>query len=157
MKVEYSSSNSGGSWWLKDRDWLALERAGWVIEWGGLYFCHSKYSSDKPPKGKPAPCDKGTECPGHRKYDSLKEVRKDRWLNAAAKNAYIASESVRAAIESWERVTGKDASDEGCNCCGPPHSFSADNEYVSGRGIAELLEDSPKMTYREALRASKRK
>lgn len=31
--VEYSSNNSGGSWWLSDDDWLALERAGWEVEW----------------------------------------------------------------------------------------------------------------------------
>ncbi len=33
MKVEYSSNNSGGSWWLSDEDWKALEEAGWVVEW----------------------------------------------------------------------------------------------------------------------------
>lgn len=33
MKVTYSSNNSGGSWWLADEDWLALEKAGWKIEW----------------------------------------------------------------------------------------------------------------------------
>ncbi|QDH93008.1 hypothetical protein SEA_STEPHIG9_61 [Mycobacterium phage Stephig9] len=31
--VTYSSNNSGGSWWLTDDDWFALERAGWVINW----------------------------------------------------------------------------------------------------------------------------
>ena len=24
MRVEYSSNNSGGEWWLADEDWLAL-------------------------------------------------------------------------------------------------------------------------------------
>lgn len=33
VKVEYSSNNSGGHWWLSDEDWLALEQAGWVVEW----------------------------------------------------------------------------------------------------------------------------
>lgn len=33
MKVEYSSNNSGGGWWLKDADWKALEAAGWDVEW----------------------------------------------------------------------------------------------------------------------------
>jgi len=32
-KVDYSSNNSGGSWWLSDKDWLALEEAGWEVEW----------------------------------------------------------------------------------------------------------------------------
>ncbi len=31
--VRYSSNNSGGSWWLDDVDWRALEAAGWEVEW----------------------------------------------------------------------------------------------------------------------------
>jgi len=33
MRVEYSSNNSGGDWWLEDEDWFALEKAGWKISW----------------------------------------------------------------------------------------------------------------------------
>lgn len=33
MRVEYSSNNSGGGWWLDDKDWYALETAGWVVDW----------------------------------------------------------------------------------------------------------------------------
>ena len=33
MKITYSSNNSGGHWWLKDKDWKNLERAGWDVEW----------------------------------------------------------------------------------------------------------------------------
>lgn len=33
MKVEYSSNNSGGNWWLDDADWFALEKAGWQVNW----------------------------------------------------------------------------------------------------------------------------
>lgn len=33
MKVTYDSNNSGGHWWLKDDDWKALEKAGWVVHW----------------------------------------------------------------------------------------------------------------------------
>lgn len=33
MYVEYSSNNSGGSWWLDDEDWHALEAAGWEVRW----------------------------------------------------------------------------------------------------------------------------
>ena len=33
MKVEYSSNNSGGDWWLSDEDWKNLEQAGWVVNW----------------------------------------------------------------------------------------------------------------------------
>lgn len=31
--IEYSSNNSGGSWWLNDQQWLALEKAGWNVHW----------------------------------------------------------------------------------------------------------------------------
>jgi len=33
VKVEYSSNNSGGNWWLDDKNWKALETAGWKVEW----------------------------------------------------------------------------------------------------------------------------
>lgn len=57
MIVEYSSNNSGGSWWLSDKHWLALEAAGWRVEWGGEYFCHNKHSfcESERPAGKPEP------------------------------------------------------------------------------------------------------
>ena len=38
MYVEYSSNNSGGSWWLKDEDWKALEAAGWKVVWASLDY-----------------------------------------------------------------------------------------------------------------------
>ena len=31
--LKYSSNNSGGSWWLNDKDWKAMESAGWVVDW----------------------------------------------------------------------------------------------------------------------------
>lgn len=31
--IRYSSNNSGGSWWLSDDDWKALEKAGWAVNW----------------------------------------------------------------------------------------------------------------------------
>lgn len=33
MYVEYDSNNSGGSFWLSDEDWFALEKAGWEVNW----------------------------------------------------------------------------------------------------------------------------
>jgi hypothetical protein len=33
VRVQYSSNNSGGSWWLDDEDWRALEEAGWKVGW----------------------------------------------------------------------------------------------------------------------------
>lgn len=32
-KVVYTSNNSGGEWWLSDKHWENLERAGWEVEW----------------------------------------------------------------------------------------------------------------------------
>lgn len=32
-KVTYRSNNSGGSWWLTDKNWKALEEAGWKVDW----------------------------------------------------------------------------------------------------------------------------
>lgn len=33
QRIRYSSNNSGGSWWLNQKDWDALEAAGWLVEW----------------------------------------------------------------------------------------------------------------------------
>ena len=33
MKIVYYSNNSGGSDWLKEKDWQALEKAGWIVGW----------------------------------------------------------------------------------------------------------------------------
>lgn len=33
MYVQYTSNNSGGSWWLNDEQWKQLENAGWEVEW----------------------------------------------------------------------------------------------------------------------------
>lgn len=156
MRVEYRSNNSGGSWWLKDKHWKALERAGWFVNWGGVYFCHSDYSFGKAPAGKPEPCAPGDECPGHRKYDSATEVGTDRWLGAIAKEAWKDFDSVADAIREFERLTDQTASDEGCNCCGAPHSFSwtddaGKHEYASGDDVLAHLFDNVPSSLREAV------
>lgn len=97
MKVEYDSNNSGGSWWLTDENWKALEAAGWEVEWyankesdgvfGGLY------------KG-------------------------GRFLGALASKATRNGLALMDAVEEWERVTGESSTSAGCPCCGPPHSFT---------------------------------
>jgi len=33
MKIEYTSNNSGGDWWLSDKNWKDLEAAGWQVNW----------------------------------------------------------------------------------------------------------------------------
>lgn len=143
MIVEYSSNNSGGSWWLSTEDWLALEKAGWTVNWGGEYFCNSKYLSDAPKRADaPRPCAPDTDCPGHREFESLDDMtEKDYWLGTPAKNATKDVGSVSEALREFEAVTGQSVTDEGCNCCGAPHSFSWDGGYASGDDCSGYLYD----------------
>ena len=97
VKVSYDSNNSGGSWWLKDKDWFALEKVGWTVEW------------KKDQKGPIF----GTDPDG-------------RWLGALATSAYKTFETLQEGIDEWEDITGQCASDEGCECCGEPHNFSGE-------------------------------
>ena len=99
MTIEYSSNNSGGGWWLSDENWEALEKAGWIVEW---------YATKEDPTGIG--------------YED------GRWLGALATVAKREGLSYDEAIEEWENVTGCNASDEGCSCCGPPHSFHESDE-----------------------------
>lgn len=98
FRVEYSSNNSGGRWWLRDRDWIALERAGWAVNW----IRDNEYY-------------KGEE----RFLDAL--------ATSASKEyeAVTMSGAERKATADWEDITGAYASDRGCNCCGQPHYFYA--------------------------------
>jgi hypothetical protein len=107
VKVEYSSNNSGGSWWLEDADWHALEAAGWEVEW----YANRDSEFFGPDEG-------------------------GRFLGALASSATRYGLSLRDAIEEWESITGERASALGCSCCGTPHSFSyegdnGDYEYYS--------------------------
>lgn len=141
----YSSNNSGGSWWLRDEDWGALERAGWVVHW--------VHDIDDPSHSH----DEGT---GTRKVifgehyhgygdDVLIAVKPsgDRWLGALARSAAFETNDPEAAIEDWAVLTGQNPTDEGCNCCGEPHSFeyrapNGETKYVSlVRGPAYLSWD----------------
>lgn len=100
MIIEYSSNNSGGSWWLKDEDWNALESNGWRVLW---------IKDEKP-----------IELGGHRFF---RADDNGRWLGALATKAQKDFPSVGDAIREFEKLTKQDASDEGCNCCGAPHHF----------------------------------
>ena len=95
MKVEYSSNNSGGSWWLKDEDWIALEKAGWKVDWVRDSETHGRYGA-----------------------------KDDRWLGALATSASREGLSLADAVAEWEKVTGESSTDAGCACCGQPHSFT---------------------------------
>ncbi|WP_190822016.1 hypothetical protein [Saccharopolyspora pogona] len=101
--VEYSSNNSGGSWWLTDDDWKNLQKAGWLINWykgSGIRFVD--------PDG-------------------------ERFLGALASSAIREGLPLTEAVKEWKQITGQNASDVGCECCGYPHWFT---EYFDGNYVA---------------------
>lgn len=93
-RFTYDSNNSGGGWWLDDKDWFALELAGWRVHWVAL-------RPDTIP---------GMDANG-------------RWLGALATKATKDFPSEEMCIEEWQTITGQNPNDEGCHCCGPPHYF----------------------------------
>lgn len=101
INVEYDSNNSGGYWWLDDDDWKALEKNGWHVHW----------VKDSPHKSL------------------FGDDETDRWLGALATSACIdidASNDEEAediAALKWENILNKSSYEEGCSCCGRPHSF----------------------------------
>lgn len=118
--ITYSSNNSGGSWWLKDKDWYALEEAGWVVHW------HHDLDD---PSHVHAERDMSMFSGHTHAYDSEHLLTKvtpngERFLGALAQSAAKATNNPDEAIAEWERITGQNSTDEGCNCCGEPHSFT---------------------------------
>lgn len=109
MKIEYTTNNSGGGWWLKDKDWDALSAAGWDVEW-----------------------------------------YKQPFLGAKATAATKEFETPADAMREFEKLTGSDVCDEGCNCCGAPHSFSWVGGSASGEGCLQHLYENAPTTLREA-------
>lgn len=146
MKVEYESNNSGGSWWLKDKHWRDLEKAGWVVGWGQPYFCRSEYPSlngDRPLDL--VECESKAACKGHRAITTYAQAveMQERWLGALATSATREGLGMDDAIAEWERVTGMSADDAGCSCCGQPHSFTEygdDGKYM-GYGPSVSYDD----------------
>ncbi len=114
MLVKYSSNNSGGRWWLTDENWLALEAAGWKVRWVK-----------------------------NEEVGLFRKEGEDRWLGALAKEAEKEFETPGAAMREFEKVTGQTASDEGCNCCGAPHSFQWGEgdkwNYASGEDCLQFM------------------
>ncbi len=136
MYIEYDSNNSGGSWWLDDDDWKALEKAGWKVEWVSLENLYTDKGSfvreeDGTPKLVPAGG-------GNSRFGALMKKPDDngeyRFLGALANTAYRVGLPLHEAIEEWERVTKACAIDAGCACCGQPHNFTEyddDNNFVT--------------------------
>jgi hypothetical protein len=128
--VEYSSNNSGGSWWLKDHHWEALEQAGWKVAWSKNSFIYNEqgnyeYAAD----GTPLVVDESDP-----RYKRPLFVDADgRYLGALAKCAYRTGLTLKDAAYEWEKITGLNSTDAGCACCGAPHHFS---EYRDGKWFA---------------------
>ncbi len=112
ISVEYSSNNSGGSFWLSDDNWLALYDAGWELR------DNKDYSWGVDPR-------------------AMKD--EDRYFGSEiTTSARKDFDSMREAVEEWESLTGGNVADEGCNCCGPPHYFTgmdAAGNHVEGPEI----------------------
>lgn len=68
--------------------------------------------------------------------------------------AYKHFDSPQAAMREFEAITGQTVSDEGCNCCGPPHTFTwgkgESRGYARGDGCLEYLYENAPKTLREA-------
>ena len=141
--IEYNSNNSGGSWWLKDEDWLKLEAAGWKVQRAtdGIVYENGNDKLDEDGLPVFGPSDQFTT--------------NGKYLGSAFRqNAWKRFDSPGDAIREFEKLTGQDVMDEGCNCCGPPHSFSWDGGYASGESCDEYLfpgKDEAKLTKRQLL------
>lgn len=94
VTLRYRSNNSGGSWWLTDENWKALERAGWTVKW------------------------KADET-----RDLFKPGANGRWLGALATECEKVFDTPQEGVAEWADITGQNPGDEGCNCCGNPHNF----------------------------------
>lgn len=107
--------NSGGSWWLEDSDWYALEAARWKIDW---------YKDEE---------------------IGFKLLNSDgRWFGALAGSASINVGSPEEAMRKFEAATNCGLSEEGCNCCGAPHTFEWKNNkgethWVSGKDFSTYV------------------
>jgi hypothetical protein len=108
---EFSENNSGGSWWLDRKKYDALLAAGWRYE-------VSDYDKEH-----------GYDTKGWSTDDPVPYG----WRHGL-KGEF---ESIRAAVESFERATGEDFFALGCTCCGPPFSISGPgmDEYLSGSSV----------------------
>ena len=69
--------------------------------------------------------------------------RDNDFLGASATEASIKAESPEKAIKSFEKATGQDPWEEGCNCCGCPHNFS----YVDAKGKTHYPEVARKTKF----------
>jgi len=141
IPVEYNANNSGGRDWLTDKDWKALQDAGWkLFGFDDFAYRDGDYIPDKdglPSRKDEVPVDEQDESkPGDGSFDS----------------AYKNFNNIQEAIKEFEELTGQDVTKEGCNCCGAPHNFTwgkdivvrvdvdkQDYHYASGEELLEYI------------------
>lgn len=134
--INYISNNSGGNWWLKDKDWEKLESMGWTVHWEhSINQDHGDFdgkgSADDPHEWEK----KKSYSFGHdHKYGSAQRVKSEpdgsSYLGAKATSAGKETDDPEKTIHEWEMITGQNADAEGCNCCGNPHNFT----YIDDKG-----------------------
>ena len=138
MIIEYRSNNSGGIWWLEEKEWEALEKAGWKVKRKGAFVW----------------TDNGDHAYDEEGYPIWDENKDEKFkVSDVPQYAFFKSDSVTTALKSWQEATGMDVTDEGCNCCGAPHSFSWEGGYGSGQGLEQYLfsADYSSMTRKELI------
>lgn len=126
--VEYNSNNSGGSWWLTDADWKALEDDGWIVAWANLRHSFTPSGDyERESNGVPrlVPRD-GTEERTHSIGIKKDDKGVHRYMGAVAREAYLPDcDDIRRAAESFDKVTSCLSTSAGCPCCGQPHNFTS--------------------------------
>lgn len=110
---KFSENNSGGSWWLDRKQYDALMAAGWFYE-PSDYDKQNGYDT-KPFLG--------------RSDDTVPYGWRHGLRGRFA--------TIRDAVESFERATGKNFFALGCICCGPPFSIRTEDgeESISGSDV----------------------
>lgn len=109
MKLfKYSTNNSGGYFCLSTKNWKALEKAGWkLFNHEDFIYENQEYKMGK--DGVPL---------------RVNPRVKDKMFNQYAQYAFKKFNSLEEAISEFEIVADQDYNDEGCSCCGNPHSIS---------------------------------
>jgi hypothetical protein len=109
VTIEYDSNNSGGTWWLDDKDWAILSTNGWVVVPVSSSYIGKNNAYALNSSGIPM---------------FTRNINKmETFLGTKATTAFKRFYSVEDAEQEFELLLGKDPEEEGCSCCGRPHNF----------------------------------
>lgn len=112
MIIEYHSNNSGGVDWLTHEDWEKLRQSGWkLFGHGDFHFTDGHNTVNE--NGMPL-WESETDKPNSRSFGKV---------DLGIRYAFKRFDSIQEAIREFEKLTKQDVTEEGCNCCGPPHEF----------------------------------